>query len=136
MINQTLSRKKNEAKQREIDRKATDEEIRQSNLSPKEKGKVIIHGRKQQIVADKLADSISFGPNTGVVSPGTGNADKRSWKMLPNQIFYVRMQLPQGTHNLTLSFLDANGQKIESQILQNVEIAPNHIAFLNYRTYK
>ena len=69
----------------------------------------------------------------GVVSE---QADTRSWKTLPNQIFVVRMPLPVGTHALNLSFLDANGRVSRQESVPNVKINPNRITFLNYRTYE
>ena len=66
----------------------------------------------------------------------TEKADTRCWRSLPNRIFLIRTQLPAGTLHLTLSFLDANGQNRTSQTLRNVEILPNRITFLNYRTYE
>jgi hypothetical protein len=66
----------------------------------------------------------------------TESADTRSWQTLPNQIFMVRMSLPAGTHQLNLSFLNANGNVRKSESLQDVKISSNQISFLNYRTYR
>ena len=69
----------------------------------------------------------------GVISE---QADTRSWRTLPNQIFMVRMSLPAGTHTLNLSFLNANGRVNRRESMPDVKINPNRITFLNYRTYK
>ena len=66
----------------------------------------------------------------------TEQADTRSWKTLPNQIFVVRMSLPAGTHTLNLSFLNANGRIRRQESVPDVKINPNRITFLNYRTYE
>ena len=66
----------------------------------------------------------------------TEQADTRSWKTLPNQIFIVRMPLPAGTHTLNLSFLNANGRVSQRESVPDVKINPNRITFLNYRTYE
>ena len=66
----------------------------------------------------------------------TEQADTRSWKTLPNQIFVVRMPLPAGTHTLNLSFLNANGRISRQESVPDVKINPNRITFLNYRTYE
>ena len=66
----------------------------------------------------------------------TEQADTRSWRTLPNQIFIVRMFLPAGTHTLKLSFLDANGRVRGSQSVPNIKINPNQITFWNHRTYE
>ena len=44
----------------------------------------------------------------------TESADTRSWQTLPNQIFLVRMRLPEGTHNITLSFSDRAGRRVKN----------------------
>ena len=66
----------------------------------------------------------------------TEQADTRSWKTLPNQIYMVRMSLPAGTHTLNLSFLNANRQISRRESVPDVKINPNRITFLNYRTYE
>lgn len=66
----------------------------------------------------------------------TEQADTRSWKTLPNQIFMVRMSLPAGTHTLNLSFLNANRQISRRESVPDVKINPHRITFLNYRTYE
>ena len=74
-----------------------------------------------------------LGNLLGVV---TEQADTRSWKTLPNQIFMVRIPLPEGTHTLNLSFLNANGRVSRRESVPDVKINPNRITFLNYRTYE
>ena len=67
----------------------------------------------------------------------TEQADTRSWRTLPNQIFMVRMPLPAGTHTLNISFLGANGQVLKREPNgPEVEIHPNRITFWNHRTYE
>lgn len=84
--------------------------------------------------ANKKNEALGLLTNlAGVVSE---QADTRSWQTLPNQIFMVRMPLPEGTHTLNLSFLDANGQVRGSQSVPDIEIQPNQITFLNHRTYE
>ena len=83
--------------------------------------------------ADKKNEALGLLTNLAGVL--TEQADTRSWQTLPNQIFMVRMPLPEGTHTLQLSFLDANGQVRGSQSVPDITINPNQITFLNYRTY-
>ena len=66
----------------------------------------------------------------------TESADTRSWQTLPNQIFLVRLRLPAGTHNVTLSFSDRADRRVKTDTLQNVIIRANDKAFLNYRTFE
>ncbi|MCG9132634.1 hypothetical protein J5I95_13230 [Candidatus Poribacteria bacterium] len=78
----------------------------------------------------------ALGLLTNLAGVLTEQADTRSWRTLPNQIFMVRMPLPTGTHTLNLSFLDANGQVRGSQSVPDIKIDANRITFLNHRTYE
>ena len=78
----------------------------------------------------------ALGLLTNLAGVLTEQADTRSWRTLPNQIFMVRMPLPAGTHTLNLSFLDANGQVRGSQSVPDIRIDANRITFLNHRTYE
>lgn len=78
----------------------------------------------------------TLGLLTNLVGVLTEQADTRSWRTLPNQIFMVRMLLPAGTHTLKLSFLDANGQVRGKQSVPDIKINPNQITFWNHRTYE
>lgn len=130
-----VEQKKKREKKLEIQKEEREKEIQQRDLPSSVETQKLFNVEAGHRVG-KLTSDLIYAQDENERKPGTGNADRRFWKMLPNQIFLVRMQLPQGIHNLTLSFLDANGQYTESQILQNVEISPNHITFLNFRTYK
>ena len=92
-------------------------------------GKYLIYRK-----ANKENEALGLLVNlAGVV---TEQADTRSWRTLPNQIFMVRMLLPSGTHTLKLSFLDANGRVRGSQSVPDIKIDANRITFLNHRTYE
>ena len=92
-------------------------------------GKYLIYRK-----ANKENEALGLLVNlAGVV---TEQADTRSWRTLPNQIFMVRMPIPAGTHTLKLSFLDANGRVRGSQSVSDIKIDANRITFLNYRTYE
>ena len=85
--------------------------------------------------ADKKHEALGLLTNLAGVL--TEQADTRSWQTLPNQIFMVRMPLPEGTHTLKLSFLGANGQVLQREPKgPEVEIRPNQITFWNHRTYE
>ena len=77
----------------------------------------------------------ALGLLTNLAGVVTEQADTRSWRTLPNQIFMVRMSLPAGTHTLNLSFLDANGRVSGRDAVTDIKIHPNRITFWNYRTY-
>ncbi len=92
-------------------------------------GKYLIYRK-----ANKENEALGLLVNlAGVV---TEQADTRSWRTLPNQIFMVRLPLPAGTHTLKLSFLDANGRVRGSQSVPDIKINANRITFLNHRTYE
>ncbi len=83
---------------------------------------------------DKKSEVLGLLAN--LVNIITEKADTRSWVTLPNQIFMVRMSLPEGTHTVGLSFLNGNGGIGLRERLGDVEISSNRITLLNYRTYK
>ena len=80
--------------------------------------------------ADFLGDLVNF------LNVVTERADTRSWETLPNQIFLVRMPLPPGTHDVTLSFLDEANGLVRTETLRDVKIYENGKTFLNYRTFE
>jgi hypothetical protein len=86
--------------------------------------------RRAKKKGDLLGNLVNF------FNVATERADTRSWETLPNQIFLVRMSLPAGTHNVTLSFLDDGGRHVRTETLPCVEIEANGKTFLNYRTFE
>ena len=106
------------------------EELEKSENASAEQKKAARQAARQSAFWATMAGRIS-----NAVNIATEHADTRSWRTLPNQIFLVRMPLPAGVHDVTLSFLDADGRNSASQILQDVEIYANRKTFLNYRTY-
>ena len=86
--------------------------------------------RRAENKGDLLGDLVNF------FNVATERADTRSWETLPNQIFLVRMSLPAGTHNVTLSFLDDGGRYVRTETIPCVEIEANGKTFLNHRTFE
>ena len=76
------------------------------------------------------------GKLVNLLNVATESADTRSWQTLPNQIFLVRMRLPAGKHNITLSFSDRANRRVKTDTLQDVVIRKNDKTFLNYRTFE
>lgn len=122
-----------EAKAKEAEEKRKQREKEKEKLTEEEKKRLTDEetaARVTQIWADFAGDVVN------IVNMATESADTRCWRVLPNRIFLIRTHLPTGTHNLTLSFLGNNGENKTSQTLRDVEILPNRITFLNYRTYE
>ena len=76
------------------------------------------------------------GKLVNLLNVATESADTRSWQTLPNQIFLVRLRLPVGKHNITLSFSDRANRRVKTDTLENVVIWKNDKTFLNYRTFE
>ena len=114
---------------------AAEKKAEEEKKKREEEEKELTAEEKKELARTRLfADAI--GGIVNIVNIATEHADTRSWKTLPNQIFLVRMPLSDGVYNVNLSFLNANGQDVSTQILRDIEISPNRITFLNYRTYK
>ncbi len=77
-----------------------------------------------------------IGRLVNLLNVATESADTRSWQTLPNQIFLVRMRLPAGVHNITLSFSDRTNRQVKTDVLEDVIIRKNDKTFLNYRTFE
>ncbi|NBX82420.1 hypothetical protein EBQ90_04950, partial [bacterium] len=60
--------------------------------------------------------------------------DLRSWLLLPGSLQVARITLPVGKHDLVVDELDANGNWIETRDLSSIEVRPQAMNFLNYRT--
>lgn len=122
-----------ETKAKEAEEKRKQREKEKEKLTEEEKKQLIAEenaARVTELWADLAGDVVN------IVNMATESADTRCWRVLPNRIFLIRTHLPAGTHDLSLSFLGAEGENKTSQTLRNVEILPNRITFLNYRTYE
>lgn len=84
--------------------------------------------------ADKKDKVLGFFAN--LLNVATEIADTRSWVSLPHNIQIGRIELPPGTHAITLEALDANGRIIEIETFSTVEIHPGQRTFLNHRVYR
>lgn len=84
--------------------------------------------------ADKKDKVLGFFAN--LLNVATEIADTRSWVSLPHNIQIGRVELPPGTHAITLDALDASGRIIETETFHQVEIHPGQRTFLNHRVYQ
>lgn len=76
-----------------------------------------------------------FGFLVGLFGAGTEAADTRSWTSLPSTIWMARIQLPPGTGQVTLEFLDAGGGVVDSHVFTDVATEAGPV-FLNWRSFK
>jgi hypothetical protein len=61
-------------------------------------------------------------------------ADKRAWRTLPDRVEMVRVALPEGSHTLTLKFLNAAGAPVETRSLPPLPVARGRRTFLIVRS--
>jgi hypothetical protein len=71
-----------------------------------------------------------------VLNVATERADTRAWETLPNQIHVVRLTLPEGEHDVRLTFTDEKGSPVETRVLERVPIRARRKTVLNYRTFE
>lgn len=62
-------------------------------------------------------------------------ADTRSWSMLPDRIHVARLRLPTGIHPVVVEVLDTQGRVAETATFERVQVVPQGITVLHYRTY-
>jgi len=66
----------------------------------------------------------------------TESADVRSWRGLPHDIYALRMPLPEGTHDLTLSARDGRGKPVDAVTLNGVEVEAGEATWVTYRLFR
>ncbi|CAN5185225.1 hypothetical protein BH09BAC1_BH09BAC1_16930 [soil metagenome] len=71
-----------------------------------------------------------LGLAMNIASAISERADTRNWQTLPHDIFYTRLSLPPGTHNLTLQTIEPSGNVREQPI--TVDIRKGKTAFVTY----
>jgi hypothetical protein len=63
-------------------------------------------------------------------------ADKRVWSTLPDQIWMSSVVLPEGTHDLTVDFLNAQEVVVESRSISGIQVPAGSRQFIIVRTVK
>ena len=63
-------------------------------------------------------------------------ADTRSWLSLPGAIAMARLEVPAGTNDLVLEFLDGRGKPVETRTFSQIEVAAGQTVFLNARSFR
>ena len=64
-----------------------------------------------------------------VASTATEQADKRSWRSLPDKILVARLPLAAGTYSINLKFHDSYGSTIQEKALDNITIKAGRKTF-------
>jgi hypothetical protein len=66
----------------------------------------------------------------------TEQADQRSWSTLPDEIWMASVVLPEGRHDLSVDFLNAQQVVVESRRIPAVEVAGGQRRFVIVRTVR
>lgn len=66
----------------------------------------------------------------------TEQADLRSWSTLPDEIWMASLVLPEGSHDLSVDFLNAQQVVVESREIPAVEVARGQRRFVIVRTVR
>ncbi|MFH1567888.1 MAG: hypothetical protein ABIL09_07785, partial [Gemmatimonadota bacterium] len=84
--------------------------------------------------AEKKSDFL--GVLVNLLGAGTEAADTRGWLSLPKAIWLGRLNLPPGTTDVVVEFLDGAGRVVDVQRFGGVEMAPGRTVFLSYRSFR
>jgi hypothetical protein len=69
----------------------------------------------------------------GVAWEASEAADTRCWSLLPDRIQVLRLELPVGTHTLTLTVLDHGGRPLGDPVPQDVAVSDGRNTYLLVR---
>jgi hypothetical protein len=83
---------------------------------------------------DLLAAATALAGN--IARYASEQADKRVWSTLPDQIWMSSIVLPEGTHDLTIDFLNAEQVVVESHSFPEIQVLAGSRQFITVRTVK
>lgn len=84
--------------------------------------------------AEKKSDFLGILVN--LLGAGTEAADTRGWLSLPRAIWMGRVDVPPGTTDVVVEFLDGGGRVVEARRFESVETAPGKTVFLSHRSFR
>jgi len=89
-------------------------------------------------VATKAAEKESdvLGVLVNLFGMGTEAADTRSWLTLPKTIWMGKLQLPPGTIDVVVEFLNERGRVIDAHTFSAVELTSSRPVFLSHRSFR
>ncbi|MDA0334189.1 MAG: hypothetical protein O2782_03385 [bacterium] len=89
------------------------------------------------IATKKAEDKDEFlGILVNLFGAGTEAADTRSWVSLPQAIWMARAQVPAGTTELVLEFINAGGGVVDQHTFSAAEVNADHPVFLSWRSFR
>ena len=88
------------------------------------------------IATQKAEDKSEFlGILVNLFGAGTEAADTRSWVSLPQKIWMARAEVPPGTAEVVLEFINAGGAVVDQHVFTGAEVNADHPVFLNWRSF-
>lgn len=89
----------------------------------------------------KKAATEKYGKDAGILVGGllniasvaTEQADKRSWRTLPDKIQMARIALPPGNYNFEVHYIGAGGEILEKRVFTDISIKAGGKRFLTQR---
>ena len=92
--------------------------------------KAVVYGAKEALGVQKSSWQSVLMDIGGVAWEATENADTRCWGLLPDKIQVLRLELPAGTHQITLQALGPSSYSLGRPATQTVEIADARNTYL------
>lgn len=89
-----------------------------------------VYGAKELMGTEKNGAASVALDVAGVVWEATESADTRCWGLLPNQIQVLRVELPAGTHQLTLQPINAHGAALGTVQPATIQIADSRNTYV------
>jgi hypothetical protein len=88
------------------------------------------------IATEKAEDKNEFlGILVNLFGAGTEAADTRSWVSLPQKIWMARAEVPPGTAEVVLEFINAGGAVVDQHVFTGAEVNADHPVFLSWRSF-
>ncbi len=81
-------------------------------------------------------ESEVLGALINLFGVGTEAADTRSWLSLPRTIWMARIQMPPGTQEVALEFINAQGGVVDRHEFTGVQVSGGHPVFLSWRSFR
>jgi len=88
------------------------------------------------LATEKAEDKNEFlGILVNLFGAGTEAADTLSWVSLPQKIWMARAEVPPGTAEVVLEFINAGGAVVDQHVFTGAEVNADHPVFLSWRSF-